>query len=246
MYLFSDKVQDTCKDVEHKKRGRPPLKDHSSDTSRNMHGSMSLPPIGSSSNRSGQAPNLVPLLPTPTPTRLPYGPSYAAPSVAQSNHQATGQFSQRPFASFNMGRQPMMNFPQYQASTNTPQYAYGVQEQMPQQYRYAQPEQSPNMYQSQDYSAPLFSRRPVPSQPLIEPTMTGYGTPLQLPPILPVPGASGLEQSGVHEHRQYQPHMQYGHHSMHGLSSMHGESEGDERDPKRPKMTLGNILGPRD
>lgn len=224
------------------------MKDHSSDTSRNLHGSMSLPPIGSSSSRSGQVPNLVPLLPTPTPSRLPYAPSYAAPSVAQSNHQAAGQFStQRPFSTFSMGRQPMMNFPQYQAPANTPQYGYTVQDQMPQHYRYAQPEQSPNIYQNQDYSASLFSRRPVPSQPLIESTMTGYSTPLQLPPILPQPGASGLEHNVTHDQRQYQPqNMQYGHHSMHGLSSMHVESEGDERDPKRPKMDMRNILGPRE
>lgn len=243
----SNLAQDTCKDVEHKKRGRPPLKDHSSDTSRNMHGSMSLPPIGSSSGRSGQVPNLVPLLPTPTPSRLPYGPSYAAPSIAQSSATASGQFSQRPFASFQMGRQPMMNFPQYQAPNNTPQYGYTVQEQIPQQYRYAQPEQSPNMYQSQEYPTPLFSRRPVPSQPLIEPTMTGYSTPLQLPPILPAPGTPGLEQAVAQQQRQYQTHnMSYGHHNMQGLASMHGESEGDERDPKRPKMDMRNILGPRE
>lgn len=179
----------------------------------------------------------MPLLPTPTPSRIPYAPSYAPPSIAQSSATAQGQFSslQRPL-SFPPARQQIQQTPQ--GGPSMPTSAYGYNPSM----------QSMQTYQAPDYSTSLFPRRLGASQPLMNPVSTSYGPPpLQLPPILPAPPNTNIDPAMAQQHRYSIPQgSQQDQLSSARLPTAQSSMESNERDSKRPKMDMRNILGPRE
>ncbi|KAK5955792.1 hypothetical protein OHC33_003433 [Knufia fluminis] len=227
--------------VEHKKRGRPPLKNENEQTSsRMMSGGMSLPPLGSSSGRHGPGPSLPPLLPTPTPGRMLYPSPYGQPSIAQSTATARGQFSssQRPlsFPSTSSTNQQAHMAPQAVAPAQGPMYGYANTGQ-------------PGMpYPSSDYPNPLFPRRPVAPHSYSHPAAGHYGMPqLQLPPILPAPPGINVDPAIAQQQRHFQPqHVPYGQPASSRPAASQPGRGSEERDPKRPKMDIQGILGPRE
>lgn len=218
--------QDTCKDVEHKKRGRPPLKPDETNARLASTG-ISLPPLGVSSGRLGPGSGLVPLLPTPTNSRLPF-PPYAAPSIAPSHAIAHGHFATRPPV-FPSIHQSAMQLP----STGPPQsYGYAIDQGLP----------------SSQYPNPLFPRRSVPSQMPYGVQQGNYGgNPFQLPPILPAPPGTTMDPAIAQQQRYFQPSSML--HSQFPLSQpattqAEGSRESGERESKRPRMDIKGILGP--
>lgn len=100
-----------------------------------------------------------------------------------------------------------------------------------------------------EYPTPLFPRRGMPSQTAAEP-MGYYGPPpVQLPPILPAPATTNMDPAmAQQQQRQYQSlEMPYGQQQLGPrYATTQPTDSSDERDPKRPKMDMRNILGPRD
>ena len=145
-------------------------------------------------------------------------PPSAYPMYAQpsvSPSQATAMGSFVPSRSYMGSAMPM-------AHPQSP-YAGG--------YGYMSPHEQMGMPQ-QPYSNPIFPREPLPP-----PQGSGMGMPgssLQLPPIRPAPERSFIDPSLAQQHQQMQPQSRPG-------------STGDTRqpDPKRPKMDIQGILGPR-
>lgn len=229
-------LQDTCKDVEHKKRGRPPLKPDDSSSSRLTSGGISLPPLGASSGRTGPASGLVPLLPTPTPpARLPF-PTYAAPSIAPSHAIAQGHFATRPPA-FPHTQQTAGQLLSGASMGTIPQYGYPI-------HGLASDAGMP----ASQYSNPLFPRRPMASQSSANPQQINYGgAPFQLPPILPAPAGTTMVPAIAQQQRHSQPlGGLYGQtpSSRPVTAQSDGRSESGEREPKRPRMDIRGILGP--
>lgn len=203
-----------------------------------MPGNINLPPLGSSSGRAVPSSGLVPILPTPTPSRMPYGATpYGRPSVGPSLATAQGQFSasQRPF-SFPSG-QPQPRMIASAQQPNLSSYGYGSNPQLSSSYPPA------------EYPTPLFPRRDAPPQTAAE-SMSYYGPPTyQLPPILPAPPSTNLDPAmAQHRQRQYQSQdINYAQQPFAtGYAPSQSSRASDERDPKRPKMDMRNILGPRE
>ena len=216
--------------MEHKKRGRPPLRPD--EPSRRTFDPALHPLTGQPADPSRRMPTADPSTfaqpsysrtfrplqaqpsydPGRTQMRPPSAyPVYAQPSVSPSQTTAMGSFvhPSRPF----MG--PSMQMAQ-------PQSSYGS-------YGYMSPQQQMGM-QQQPYSNPIFPREPLPSP---QGTAMGYGSSLQLPPIRPAPERSPIDPA-LAQQQQMQPQGQLG-------------SGGTTRqpDPKRPKMDIQGILGPR-
>lgn len=196
-----------------------------------------MPSLGSSSGRAGQNPSLVPILPTPTPSRMHYAPTYAAPSVAQSSIQAQAQFdgSQRP-ASFPQARQAVPNITQISAGHQGAPYAYLNQA------------HASTGYPAQDYTTPLWPRRHVPSQTTTNPTASNYGAPpFQLPPIRPAPPGTNMDPALAQQQRHLQPQgIMFGQPTFSNTSITQPPATSEERSAKRPKMDMRNILSPRE
>lgn len=218
--------QDTCKDVEHKKRGRPPLKPDETNARLASQG-LSLPPLGASSGRLAPGSGLVPLLPTPTSSRLPF-PPYAAPSIAPSHAIAHGHFATRPPV-FPPIHQPALQLP---STGPPPSYGYASDQGLP----------------SSQYSNPLFPRRSVPSQVPYATQQGNYGgNPFQLPPILPAPPGTTVDPAIAQQQRySHPPNMLYSHFPppRPAATQPEGRRESGEREAKRPKMDIKGILGP--
>lgn len=202
-----------------------------------MSSGMSLPPLSSSSGRHGPGPNLPPLLPQPTPARMPYPPPYAQPSIAQSTATAQGQFSssQRPL-SFPPTNQQAPMIPQCGPPSSGPMYGYSPVE------------HARATYSSPDYPNPLFPRRTLASQQYTIPAAGNYGAPaLQLPPILPAPPRTTIAPAIAQQQRSFQPQLeQHGRPGFPRAPASQFGDDSDERDPKRPKMDIRGILGPRE
>lgn len=230
--------EDTCRDVEHKKRGRPPLKSEG-ESNRVLSSAISLPPLTSPSGRIGTASGYVPLLPTPTGQRAPYGPSYAASTVAQSSAMASGQFagSQRP-VSFPPSFSHMGHIPPGTSHAQTP-------------YSFAGQAPPPAEYTSTEYPNPLFPRRPaLPPQPSHQSHGPYGGPPLQLPPILPAPPRMNMDPAIAQQQQQHYFQPQYPPYEQVVQSgptqTTQPRRSTEERDPKRPRMDIQGILGPRE
>lgn len=188
---------------------------------------MSLPPLGVSSGRLGPGSGLVPLLPTPTSSRLPF-PAYAAPSIASSHAIAHGHFATRP-PSFPPIHQPALQLPSTGPSLS---YGYATDQGLP----------------SSQYSNPLFPRRPVPSPIPYNAQQGNYGpNPFQLPPILPAPPGTTVDPAIAQQQRYSQPpsllYSQYPP-SRPATTQPEARRESGERESKRPKMDIQGILGP--
>lgn len=190
---------------------------------------------------------LVPLLPTPTPVRSIYPTPYAPPSIAPSSATAHGQFT-RPM-SFPPNRPHVPNL-HHGGPPAQPQYGY-------------MPSSRPNPMETQHphYPNPLFPRQPVMQQLPPDPNPGSYGlTPgpttgpyspnfLQLPPIRPAAPSTTTDPTMAQQQQPRHPQQQrtlYGQpaYSMNPMSqSSHSQTE--ERDPKRPRMDIERVLGPR-
>lgn len=212
------------------------MKEPGAESGRGMQSGVTLPPLGGS-NRTGSGSGLVPLLPTPTPSRVPYAPSYAPPSIAQSSATAHGSFSSshRPL-SFPHAQPQITQTSQIGPSMSAPSYGYTAA---------PQPMQT---YPTSDYPTPLFPRRIDPSQPFANPPTPGYGiAPLQLPPILPAPPGTNIDPAMAQQNRySLLQGMQHAQSAPPRAPLTQTTSESEERDAKRPKMDMRNILGPRE
>ncbi|KIX04403.1 uncharacterized protein Z518_05271 [Rhinocladiella mackenziei CBS 650.93] len=247
--------EDTCVDVEHKKRGRPPLKPEDPSARRPFESALSpmsaslgdplrrIPGSDPSSyiQSSGYQRNFRPLQaydPTRSQVRgPPFQSMYAQPSISPSSETAAGTFvpSSRQYqtgptplsAQSPSSYSPAQSEASIRSITSyTGGYTYPPQGQM------GPPSQLP-------YSNPIFPRRPTPSSlpteslpPLQSPSA------LQLPPIRrspPGPIDPAIAQQPP-QHTQESPRTDQ-------------ESRDDgtkEPDPKRPKMDIQGILGPRE
>jgi len=198
-------------------------------------GGHSLPPIAASASRVAPGSGFVPLRPTPLLAR--YQPSYAAPSIAQSSVTAQGQFSsfQGP-PTFPPMRPPILNFAQG-SRPGAGHYGYMTTN-------------GPSGIEpaSSQYPNPLFSRQPI-HQQLPPPGAPGAYNPntVQLPPILPAPPGASMGPAGAQQQRHFQPQLpMYGNHpSQMAPRAQPARGEADERDPKRPRMDIQRVLGPR-
>lgn len=194
-----------------------------------------LPPLGPSRGASG--PSLPPLLPSPN-TGLPF-PSYAQPTIAQSMAIASGQFAHPPPPSFPSitnqlpPQPPTATYPYPSHMTAYPSYPH---------YQ-ASVVHPPS---AQHYPAPLFPRQVGSLPPAPPPGYTAQG--LLLPPILPAPARATLDPAYAQPARPggptaRPPNMPQPNFGQQGRYQ--GQSEGDERDPKRPRMDIQGILHPR-
>ncbi len=222
--------KDSCKDVEHKKRGRPPLRPD--EPSRRAFDPALHPLTGQPTDPSRRMPTADPSTfaqpgysrtfrplqaqpsydPGRTQMRPPSAyPMYAQPSISPSQATAMGSFI--PPRSY-MG-------PSMPVAQPLSPYTGG--------YGYISPQEQMGMPQ-QAYSNPIFPREPLPPP---QGSSMGYGSSLQLPPIRPAPERSPIDPA-LGQQQQMLPQDQSG-------------SSGTTRqpDPKRPKMDIQGILGPR-
>lgn len=237
--IRSNSMQDTCRDVEHKKRGRPPLKPEDPSSSRMARASITLPALGSGAARTGIPGSTAypPLLPQPTPPRFSYPSAYAPPSIGHSPALALGQMA---------SARDLPRIPQNHSTSESP---YTMPAGASPQYGYYQPQGMA----SQPYPGAIFPRSSTSQQIPTDAPSGYYGTSsLQLPPILPAPAGSSMRPALAQQH-QYpqtmgQSHQQSSPHEQHygqGAQQQSRASE-QERDFKRPKMDIQGILGPRE
>ncbi|RMZ90507.1 hypothetical protein DV736_g2274, partial [Chaetothyriales sp. CBS 134916] len=229
----TDGQKDSCKDVEHKKRGRPPLRPD--EPSRRTFDPTLHPLARQTTDPSRRMPtadpstfahpahprSFRPLQAQPaydfgrTQMRPPPAyPLYAQPSVSPSQATAMGSFTPSSRSFIGSGYQGMQTPSGY-----------------PSPYSYLSP-QEPVSVSHQQYGNPIFPREPLPA-PAPQIQTMGYGASLQLPPILPAP-----ERSMIDPALAQQPQAQ-----QHGHASRVGTTA--QPDPKRPKMDIQGILGPR-
>lgn len=202
-----------------------------------MGGGVSLAPIGPSSGRTGLSHGLQPILPSLMPSRMSYPTPYAAASVAHSSATAHGQFAapQRP-----------LSFPQQQPM---PASIQGMRPTPMNPYDYTRPVRPPVNYNTSEYPTPLFVRRQGPHHPTSE-SIPMYNTaPFQLPPILPAPPGTNMDPAIAQQQRHLLPQSSpYSQHMSSRITTTQAQTgtSSDERNPKRPKMDMRNILGPRE
>ncbi|ETI20805.1 hypothetical protein G647_07147 [Cladophialophora carrionii CBS 160.54] len=241
--------EDTCRDVEHKKRGRPPLKAEDQANVARYQASTAHYPSSSPAGAAplgpptrfptfSQGPGLTPLLPSPAPwfrsqqQGMPaYYPTPVQPSISSSLATAEGSFVPPSSGPYGI-RPPILPgqspSPYTSRAESTPQgTAYASYPFTPQ----GQPERS-------YYSNPIFPPQipsTLPSEQLA-PLQTSSA--LQLPPIN-FPAPSGLIDPAIVQ----QPAQSTRPSPRGGQESRDDGTQ--EPDPKRPKMDIKGILGPR-
>ncbi|EXJ94331.1 hypothetical protein A1O1_02725 [Capronia coronata CBS 617.96] len=248
--------EETCVDVEHKKRGRPPLKPEDPSARRAFESTMSpvagslgdpmrrMPGSGLASFPAGGGPRSFRPLQAYDPSRPPLrGPPfqsmYAQPSISPSPAIALGTFipPSRPYPS---GPTPVPGpsrppfSPQQSESSLRSVASYSTG------YNYPPPPRQMGPPSHVTYSNPIFPRQPgsapIPGGSL--PPMQGPAS-LQLPPIRPAPPAA-IDPAITQQQQPRQP--------VQPSPRQELERRGDgtqEPDPKRPKMDIQGILGPR-
>lgn len=240
--------QDTCQDVVHKKRGRPPLRPEDPTSRRSFDAglltdpSRRMPTTDPASyaqvGQLGRSFRPLQAQPAYDTSRSQFRPGqpyglYAAPSIGPSSAIATGQFI--PPRNYGQGQQlppqPPSPYTQTAAGPARPIAPY------PQSYGYptADPMRPPT---TQIYSTPLFPRNQLPP-PHPDPASSAAGAPsLQLPPIRPAAQRSSIDPMLT------QPEPRYAQ-----QPSSHDQREGSgatrQPDSKRPKMDIQGILGPK-
>ncbi|ERF71514.1 hypothetical protein EPUS_00503 [Endocarpon pusillum Z07020] len=272
--------QDTCVDVQHKKRGRPPLKSDDSATrtisepesateaQRGSFAGSSQPgpqPYSYPYQRPSIAPrDMVPQAagqqggiqrPHVALAPSPYG-MYAPPSVGSSYATASGTTynpaAQRPPSSSSSLPSSQPPSPYYQ----TPSAGRSPEQQFPRGRGYRgsySGQASPQEFYppiTGSYNVSLFPRTSVQQQGLFEVPASLY-TPqqsiapeLQLPPIRPAPPGAYTDPAMA---QQQQRQAQQQHQEREGRAAGRPGDNGTTRqpDPKRPRMSLGNIVNPR-
>lgn len=241
-------LEASCIDVEHKKRGRPPLKPEENQPRRSFESAMSplqghlagfgRLPAAQSSSYSGQQParDLRPLpsgrenelgrpvFPRPPP---PFPAAYAQPTVSPSTATATGTMSRPAPGGLAGYSQAQQTYPMTQSGgmaaigpENFPQYAGG--------YSYI------SSQQTTPYS--LFPRTSSQIQSSEQPTtrpdyghMHAMPSDLRLPPIQPAPPGGRIDPAMAQQQRQMQ------HQSQAEQPSGNGTTR--QPDPKRPKFS---------
>ena len=256
----------TCQDVEHKKRGRPPLKVEDSSARRSFERPLSpvagpssaasrMPPPDSSYYSQSRAYSyqrdirpmqtggmIDPGRPIARPIG-PYQPMMVAPPVMTSAHASAG-FSVpqgRPFSSGSsvMSSQPTSPESPYLTSPATGIMRSGMMQEIAPRSVPHYVSSYPQASTSRSHSSPYAapSYDQQQSRPLLPPFAA---TPdLQLPPIQPAPRAA-YDPVMAQQQRQYQQPSpaQYG-----GPSHAIGTTR--QPDTKRPKMDIEKMLGPR-
>lgn len=251
----ADRVQDSCVDVEHKKRGRPPLKPEDPSARRPFESALTPMggPMGDPMRRS-QGPD-PPSFAQPSGYQRPYrqlqaydqsrahmrGPTfqsmYAQPSISSSPATAVGTFtSSRQYGAPGPtpipGQAPPYSPPQSESALRSIASSYSGM------YNYPPPQGQMGPPPQMTYSNPIFPR---PSGPASLPgeTLPPLGGPssLQLPPIRPAP--TGPIDPAITQ--QGQQHTDPGSQQSHGSSN----DGTQEPDAKRPKMDIQGILGPK-
>ncbi|ETN42012.1 uncharacterized protein HMPREF1541_03951 [Cyphellophora europaea CBS 101466] len=241
--------EDTCQDVVHKKRGRPPLRPEDPSSRRSFDAGLLTDPARrmpttdpASYAQAGQySRSFRPLQAQPSydASRSQFRPGqpyglYAAPSVGPSSATAMGQFvpsrgygqgphmppqPPSPYVQPSGPSRPIAPYPQTQA------YGYG-------------PPDSMRPPTTQIYSAPLFPRNQLPP-PHNDPVPSGAGpSSLQLPPIRPIEQRSSIDPALTQQGHAY---------PQHNAPRDPREGTGTTRQPdsKRPKMDIQGILGPK-
>lgn len=251
------KSQDTCKDTEHKKRGRPPLRPDESSSRRSYdQGSGVHPGLAADSSRRPSAtdPSLYgstasysrtfrPLQAQPTfdATRSQFRPSqsyqmYATPSIQPSSATAMGSFvpSSRQYGS----AQPLSGIqapPSYVLSSSDPSRGMSL---YPGGYSYPAPQEQIGAQPPQMFSNPIFPRAQLPvPQGEGGSSMMGSAS-LQLPPIRATTERSPIDPALVQPRRTSQ--------EIYPREQGSGNGTTRQPDPKRPKMDIQRILEPRD
>ncbi|RVX67655.1 hypothetical protein B0A52_08184 [Exophiala mesophila] len=237
---------DSCRDVEHKKRGRPPLKPEDP-TTRRLH-EQPTPQSGSSGEPmrrySGSDPAYQPasayppLRPHPLHSqRVPFPPiMYAPPSVSPTHITATGTFTsptpQYSSGPTSIGQAPGSYHPP-QTDPLRPLSSYSGMSNYPPLHNQIPPHQT-------HYSNPIFSRPSLPQSSVGDslPPLHGPGS-LQLPPIRQSAPIGPIDPA-ISE-QQNRPQSQQ---STRGEQGRRDRSQ--EPQAKRPKMDIQGILGPRD
>ena len=237
--------QESCVDVEHKKRGRPPLKPEDPSVRRPFESAISplTGQLGDPHRRNpGSDPsaymqstvhqrNIRPFPPyDPSRSQLrgpAFQPMYAPPSISPSPAMAIGTFvpSTRPYPAGPMSISG-------QLSSYSPSYSSGHN------YQLSQGSMGPPSQFT--YSNPIFPRPPA-SSPLPPETLPPMQDPsnLQLPPIRPAPFSPGLIDPSISQ----QPARSQSRQS--GRSEQDSRDDGtQERDSKRPKMDIQSIIKP--
>lgn len=164
------------------------------------------------------------------PSRTQIRPSqpyqmYAPPSIQPSQATAMGSFmpSARQY-----GQQPQS--PYMMSSSDAPRGPYQGG------YSYPSPQEQMGMAPPQLYSNPIFPRSQMPQQ--FDPGMGMMGHPsLQLPPIRPAPKRSPIDPALVQGGTASQEQSPQDQDSGAGM--------GRQPDPKRPRMDIQGILGPK-
>lgn len=240
--------QDTCQDVVHKKRGRPPLRPDDPSSRRSFDAALLTDPSrrmpttdpASYAQAGHHARSFRPLQAQPSydvnrshfRPGQPYG-LYAAPSIGPSSAIATGQFI--PPRNYGQGQhmpppEPPSPYAHTAGPPSRPIAPY------PQTYGYpsADPMRPPT---TQIYSTPLFPRRSQLPPPHADPASSSAGpSSLQLPPIRPA--VQRIDPVLTQQEPRY---------SQQPTSRDEREGSGTTRqpDPKRPKMDIQGILGPK-
>ncbi len=245
-------------DVEHKKRGRPPLKAEESQTRRPFgsalspqHGSLAafgrLPAteiLGYSQQQ--QARDLRPLTSGSTgdmgrpvyPRAAPsYQMMYAQPTVSPSHATATGTMSRPLYTELPRTSQPQYPYPMGQPAV-TGTMGSDTSGRYASSYQYlSSSEQAPGQ-SSRHFS--LFPRTASQPQPMVQASsrasygqMQGMPSDLRLPPIQPAPPGGSIDPAIAQQQRQAQQQQQQ------SRTEHLGGSGNDTRqpDPKRPKIS---------
>ena len=241
----------SCIDVEHKKRGRPPLKPEENQSRRPFESAMSplqghlagfsRIPVTQSSGYPAQQPNRDlrpvpsgsgsdvgrPVFPRPAP---PYQAIYAQPSVSPSSATATGTMSRPVQGGLSGHSQAPSPYSMTSMTQSSSMAALGPENfsHYAGNYSYFSSQQTP------PYA--LFPRTSSQMQPPLHPaSRPGYGqmqgmpSDLRLPPIQPAPPGGGIDPAMAQQQRQVQ----------HQSRPEQGSGNGTTRqpDPKRPKIS---------
>ncbi|KIW97817.1 uncharacterized protein Z519_01401 [Cladophialophora bantiana CBS 173.52] len=240
--------EDSCVDVEHKKRGRPPLKPDDASARRPgfeaalspVPGRLGEPrrfadqsifppaaayhpirPLGTTNFRPGRAASSIFTL-------------HAPPSISPSLATAEGTFVPSSSRQYPAGIAPM---PGQAPSPYNPSHPESAFPSMTYAGGYNYPSQQGQVGTSGYYTSnPIFPPRPSPL-PADQLPPLQMSSSLQLPPILPAPSAP-IDPAIVQQlPQQTQP-------SARGEPGSRNDGT-QEPDPKRPKMDIQGILGPR-
>ncbi|KAI1610774.1 hypothetical protein EDD36DRAFT_303409 [Exophiala viscosa] len=247
--------EESCVDVEHKKRGRPPLKPEDPSARRPFESALSPMggPLGDPLRRSqGSDPSS--FAQSSGYQQRPYRPlqaydqsrvqmrgpafqsMYAQPSISSSPATAQGTFTSSrqyptPGPTPIPGQAPSYGPPQSESALRSIASSYSGM------YNYPPPQGPMRPPPQMSYSNPIFPRPPGPP-PMQSETLPPLGGPssLQLPPIRPA--ATGPIDPAITQQPQQ---IEQGRHRSQG-SSNDGTQEPDS---KRPKMDIQGILGPK-